>query len=149
MSNEVPSVDSMLNADLTGVDTAFPVIAPCTVTGIIAECVAENTKNGKPVINMKITASHPVTDTKGNVRTNFPFRHSISLTPSFKDDGSPKYDPRQNLKLLKEAVFNDGTGAFGDPATYIGKTVSFAIIIEPSIEFGDQNRIRRFLKTNS
>lgn len=148
MSNEVPSVDSMLNADLSGVSTAFPVIAPCTVTGVIAECVAENSKNGKPIISMKITASHPVIDTKGEQKTNFPFRHSISLTPTFRDDGSSKYDPRQNLKSLKEAVFGDGSGSFGDPATYIGKTVSFAIVIESTTEYGDQNRIRRFLKTN-
>jgi hypothetical protein len=140
----------MLNADLTGVSTAFPLIAPCTVTGVIAECSAETSKNGKPILQMKLTASHPVTTTLGEQKTNFPFRHMISLTPTYKEDGTTlKYDPRQNLKLLKEAVWGDGNGAFGDPATYIGKTVSFAIVIESSVEFGDQNRIRRFLKTNA
>ena len=139
----------MLNADLSGVDTAFPVIQAGTISGIIAKCEQGLTKEKhKPVLNFEITAAHPVVTTKGQTKpAGWLFRHMVSLTPTYESDGTTaRYDPRQSLKQIKEAVFGDGSGPFGDPASYVGKPVTFNIKVESSAEFGDQNRIARFIK---
>lgn len=147
--NEVPSVDSMLEADLSGVDSGFPIIEAGVVSGIVSLCARGETKeNKKPVINITIKSSVPLKTTKGQTKpAGFPFRHMISLTPTFEEDGvTLKYDPRQNLKAFKEACFGDGSGSFGDPAGYVGRPVSFNIVIRSSAEYGDQNSIKSFIK---
>jgi hypothetical protein len=144
MSNEVPSIDSLLNADLTGVDTSFPVLQKGIVSTVIAECVAENSKNEKPILRLKLTTAHPCQTLAGDSRpAGFPLRHMISLTPT------EKYDPRQGLAQLKEAVFGDKSGGFGDPSIYVGKPVTVRLDVENSEEYGTQNRIKAFVKLAS
>jgi hypothetical protein len=134
-------IDSLLNADLSGVDTSFPVIAPGVITGTIADCKSIVSKNGKPMLEMKLTAGHPVMTTASEEKpAGFPFRHNISLTPT------EKYNPKQGLAQLKEAVFGSKEGSFGDPASYVGQPVSFRVKIENSDEYGMQNRVAAFVK---
>lgn len=140
--NEVPSVDSMLNADLSSVDTSFPVLAAGVVSCVIAECSRGETKEKKvPVLNFKFTTSTPHAKSTGDMQpAGFPLRDMVSLNPT------EKYDPRQRLAQIKEAVFGTKEGSFGDPAEYVGKPVTLRIKIESSEEFGNQNRVAAYVK---
>ena len=135
----------MLNSDLSGVDTSFPVLEAGIVTCIIAECSRGETKEKKvPVLNLKFTTSHQTKTTTGQVRAaGFTLRDMVSLNPT------EKYDPRQRLAQIKEAVFGDKSGAFGDPATYVGKPVTLRLKVENSDEFGSQNRVAAYVKLQS
>lgn len=141
-SENAPSVDSMLNADLSGVDTNFPVLEPQVVDCVIVKMVSELTKEKKsPVLSIGLKTLTPVKTTKGDLRNaGFPLRTMVSLTPT------EKYDPRQRLAQIKEAVFGEKAGAFGDVNAYIGQNVTVRIAIESSAEYGDQNVIKAFVK---
>jgi hypothetical protein len=132
----------MLNADLTNTETAFPTLEAGIVTCIIAACAEELTKEKKmPVLTLKLTTTHATKTTTGAEKpAGFPLRDMISLT------ATEKYDPRQKLAQLKEAAFGDKAGAFGDPATYVGRQVTVRIGIEASEEFGNQNRVKAYVK---
>ena len=136
------NIDSMLNADLSGVDTDFPVLQAGVVSCIIAECALGESKEKKtPGIIMKLTTTQPTVTTSGVTKSaGFPIRHTIWL------NASEKFDPKQNLAQLKLAVFGTKEGAFGDPSLYVGKPVVVRLAIEASEEYGNQNRVKAFVK---
>lgn len=142
MQETTQSIDSMLNADLSSVDTSFPVLQAGVVNCVVAECrLGESKEKKTPGIMMKLTTSHSVKTTKGIEKpAGFPINHTIWLTPS------EKYDPKTNLAQFKEAVFGDKSGAFGDPAQYVGHPVAIRLGIESSEEFGEQNRVKSFVR---
>lgn len=144
MQEVTQGIDSLLNADLSNVDTDFPILANATLTGVIAECALGETKAKKQVINIKIVTSMPAALVKGGtVQPGFTLRHMLMLEPT------EKMLPdmiKKNLAVFKEAAFGDKSGSFGDPASYVGRSITFKVKIESSPEFGDQNRIAGFIK---
>lgn len=135
-------VDNPLNADLTSVDTSFPVLEAGVISCVIAEMKEGETKeNKKPVLNIKLTTAQPWKTTRGDEKpAGFPLNDMVSLS---KTD---KYDPRQRLAQIKEAVFGDKAGAFGQPAEYIGKPVTVRIKVENDEEYGPRNRVASYVK---
>lgn len=148
MSNEVQSIDSLFNADLGGVETAFPLLEAGSVPCIIAAMTQGETKEKKsPVLNIKLTTAVPWKTTKGETKNaGFPLLDMVSLTTTHAEDGSVKYSPLQRLAQIKEAVFGDKSGPFGSPAMYVGKPVTVRIKIETNAEFGDRNRVQAYVK---
>ena len=147
--NEVPSIDSMLNADLSGVDTSFPVLEAGIVSAVIAKCYTGQSKEKKtPGVFFEFTTTGPHKTTAGQTRgPGFLLRDTVWLTPP-KVEGEPPM-ALQRLAQIKEAVFGTKDGPFGDPAMYIGKPVTFRLAIESSEEFGNQNRVKAYVKLQS
>lgn len=145
---EVQSIDSLLNADLTGTSTAFPVLENQTLDVIIVGAQQAETKKGKPVLNFKYQTAMPAKTREGNVKpAGFPLRDMVSLTPTFEDDGTTmKYNPSQRLAQIKDAVYGNHDGPFAPLEQYIGKTITVRIKIESDPEFGDQNRVAAYIK---
>lgn len=144
--NEVPSVDSMLNADLTNVSTAFPVLEAQVISAVIAKCYQGTSKQkNTPGVFFEFTTTHPAARQGGGMQpAGFPLRDTVWLT-----EPKENYTPLTRLAQIKEAVFGDKSGSFGDPAGYVGKAVSFRIKIESSDEFGNQNRVASYVKLQS
>lgn len=141
---EVTGIDSLLNADLSNVDTDFPILAAGTLSGVIAECAMGETKSKNPVVNIKITTSMPAQLQKGGTaQVGFPIRHMLNLTPTEKM--TPEMI-KKNLAQFKEAAFGTKEGSFGDPASYVGRPITFKIKITEDQEYGTQNKIAGFIK---
>lgn len=141
--NEAQGIDSLLHADLTNVDTSFPTLAAGVVACVIAEMAPGETKEKHvPVLNIKLTtaAPYPTSDGKSIKPAGFPLRDMVSLQPT------EKYDPRQRLAQIKEAVFGEKTGSFGDTSAYLGKPVNVRIAVESSEEYGNQNRVKAYVR---
>lgn len=142
MQEAYQSIDSMFNADLSGVDTAFPVLAPAIITCVIAEMSRGETKEKKtPVLNIKLTTLHETKTESGEVKSaGFPLRDMVSLNTT------EKYNPLQRLAQIREAVFGDKAGAFGDPSLYVGKEVTVRIKVDSDPEYGKQNRVAAYVR---
>lgn len=146
---EVQTIDSLLNADLSGVDTSFPVLAAGVVSCVIAAMsVGESKEKKTPMLVIKLTTAAAAQSTKGvSINAGFPIRDQVVLQASYEEDGTTKkYDPLKRLATIKEAVFGEKSGPFGDPALYVGKPVTIRIKIESSVEFGDQNKVAGYVK---
>lgn len=144
--NEVPSIDSMLNADLTGVDTSFPVLEAGIVPVVIAKCYQGQSKEKKtPGLFFEFTTVAPQKTTTGHMRPpGFLLRDTVWFTPPKNEGEQPR--ALQQLAQIKEAVFGTKEGAFGDPAMYVGKPVTLRLAVEASEEFGNQNRVKAYVK---
>jgi len=133
----------MLNADLSGVDTSFPVLEAGIVSAVIAKCYQGTSKEKKtPGVFFEFTTTHPTRTTSGQTRpAGFLLRDTVWLTPP-----TETYTCMTKLAQIKEAVFGTKEGSFGDPAMYVGKPVSFRLAVESSEEFGNQNRVKAYIK---
>lgn len=140
-----PVVDGLaaLQQDLTQEDTTFPILEPGVVDCIISDIKPVASKSTAGGANLQITlkTSIPYKDRAGVIKApGFPLRDLVSLV------ATEKYNPKQRLAQIKEAVFGEHTGAFGSPEVYIGKPVTVRIKIESNEQFGDQNRIAAYVK---
>lgn len=135
----------MLNSDLSGIDTSYPVLEAGIVTCVIAKCYQGVSKEKKtPGVFFELTTQHATkTTTQLTKPAGFLLRDTVWLTPS------DTYDPRVRLAQIKEAVFGDKAGSFGDPAGYVGKPVTVRIKVEASAEFGNQNKVQAYVKLQS
>jgi hypothetical protein len=133
----------MLNADLSGVDTSFPVLEPGIVNVVIAKCYQGTSKEKKtPGVFFEFTTTQDTRTTTGQSRkAGFTLRDTVWLTPP-----TDSYTPLTRLAQIKEAVFGEKSGSFGDPAGYVGKPVTLRIKVESSDEFGNQNRVAAYVK---
>lgn len=143
--NDIQSIDALFSADLSGVDTSFPVLAAATLPFIITECKQDVSKEKKtPGLFITLTTAAPATTTKGIVKpAGFPVKDNIWFSST---DNTMAL---QRLAQLKEAVFGDKSGPFGDPSLYIGKPVNARIGVESSDQFGEQNRVKAFVKQSA
>lgn len=145
MSNDIQSIDQLFSADLSGVDTSFPVLAPATIPCIIAECKQDVSKEKKtPGLFLKLTTAAPVVTDKGITKpAGFALKDTIWFSAT---DNTMAL---QRLAQLKEAVFGEKAGPFGDPSLYVGKAVNVRIKITDSEQFGKQNQVAAFVKASA
>lgn len=143
---EVPSIDSMLNADLTGVDTSFPVLEAGIVSAMITKCYTDVSKEKKtPGVFFEFSTLEAHRTTSGQTRAaGFLLRDTIWLTPP-KHEGEPSM-ALQRLAQVKEAVFGAKDGPFGEPAMYVGKPVTFRLGVESSEQYGNKNVVKAYVK---
>lgn len=118
---------SLLNTSLDDTDTSMPMLAPGIYEFSVAKCTEETSSNGKPLlrIDLKLAQDSAPSTTGGTLNKGFPVFHRVSLTPT------DKYDPLKALKLFKMAATGQGTGPFGEPASYENKIVKAKIKVSP------------------
>lgn len=146
MSDIPVEINSVLNSDLSSVDSGFPVLEACVIDCTISEMVVKQSKKdpAKANLHIKLTTAMPAKTRDGVLKApGFPLNDIVGL------NATEKYNPAQRLKQIKEAATGDGSGPFGQPESYIGKTVTVRIKIETSAEYGDQNRIQAYVKRNA
>lgn len=160
MSDDIDILNQLSNINLSSVQTSFPLLATGLYDLTVAEMKVEQQKAPKVGNNIKIklTTQNPSVDIDGKqVNPGFPMFDTISLTKSFKEDGSINYDPAQKLAAFKEAVTGSKEGSFGAPAEwaelYVGKTVQARVTYSPTSvdkrtqkDYGPQSRIDRYVK---
>lgn len=144
--NDIQSIDALFSADLSGVDTSFPVLAPATLPCIVSSCKQDVSKEKKtPGLFITLTTAAPATTTKGAVKpAGFPIKDTIWFSTTGDNTMT-----LQRLAQFKEAVFGEKAGPFGDPALYVGKPVNVRIGVESSEQFGEQNRVKAFVKQSA
>jgi len=142
MSNEIDITNSLDSMDLSSVTTGVPMLPEGLYTVQVAELGTKaNSKQTGSNLNIKLTLTEPANDINGNaVNPGFPIYDLISLVQT------DRYDPRARLAEFKEAVTGTKEGVFTPLEQYLGLTVTIRLGIERSTEFGDKNRIKRYVK---
>lgn len=138
--------DNLEDLDLTGVDTALPILAPQITTARIVEAKKEpNSKGTGNNLNLKLELTDAAERDSGGepVSPGFPLFHTVSLVQT------AKYDPRRNLAELQEAVFGEKRTKFVIEEL-IGEEVQIKVAPEGTDEdeYGRRTRIKRFLKAS-
>lgn len=145
MSDEIIDLQSL---DLSSTETGFPLL-PNGVYGVrVVEIKTEqNKKQTGDNLKIKLALLEPTTDINGKpVNAGFPLFDLVSLVITKKDDGSVKYDPRPKLAEFKEAMTGTKTGSFNPLEQYIGLEGSVRLKVEKSEEYGDSNRVQKYIK---
>jgi hypothetical protein len=144
----VSTLNDLLSADMSNVDTSYPVLAKGLKELVIAEVkeVDNKAQTGKVLeVHLKTTLpdvniqAKPGTDNV--VQAGFPILHRIGLTPTDKYTIAMI---KRAIAIFKEAVFGDKNTP-AQPADFAGRNVMAQVTIENSQEFGNQNRISRFV----
>jgi len=159
MSQDIDILSQLDNIDLSSVATAAPLLPSGLYEMTVAEMAVVQQRAPKTGnnIKLKLTLANPAVDIDGKpVNPGFPVFDQISLTKTYKEDGSVSYDPMPRLAVFREAVLGDKSGSFGGPAewasTYIGKTVMVKIAYDPDSKdkagksWGPQSRVDRYVK---
>ena len=136
-----PIVD-LDNLDLSTVETGLPLLPEglCEVTVTKIEAKANKAGTGNN-LNITLATTQPMKSVDGkDINVGFPLFDLISLTPT------EKYDPRPRLAEFKEGVTGSKAGAFNPLEQYIGLPVMVRLKIEKSEEYGNKNRIARYVK---
>jgi len=138
-SNMVLDLDNM---DLSTVATGMPMIPECLceleVTKV--ELKANKAGNGQN-LHIEYATTQPITSVEGRLlNPGFKVFDLIPLTPT------EKYDPKVRLAEFKEATTGSKAGAFNPLEQYLNARVTVRIKIERSEEFGNKNRIGRYIK---
>ncbi len=136
------SATSLLSMDLSSVDTSRPVISQCATDFDITSVAVEESKKtaGQESLVIKLKTKYPVKSTKGEaINPGFTVMKQILLTPS---GGWTEESALQELKRFQVAVGR--SGAFGDPASYVGNTVSALVSVEVDKDgkYDDRNNIK-------
>lgn len=136
---------SLLQRDLSGTDTAYPVLEAGPVDFVVSDVKSEISKKGNPLLVIKLKTSIPWKTREGALKApGVIIRDQISLTPT------ENYNPMQKLAQFKEAITGEkAVGPFGAPEQYIGRSVTARIAIESSEEFGDSNRVKAYVRRHS
>jgi hypothetical protein len=141
---DIGSAVDPLNMNLSNVDTSMPVLVPGPYVLSVSKMEVKNSKTpGKESnknLNIELVLTEPAQTTSGKTVSNFKLYHTISLT------SSEKYDPAQKLAQFKEAVLGTKEGSFAPFEQYYGQRVSVQLVVESSVQYGDQNRIKSFIK---
>lgn len=141
---DIGSAVDPLNMDLSNTETGFPVIVPGPYALRVGKMEVKPSKTagkeGNKNLNIELQLTEPASLRDGKVVTKLSIYHTIALTQS------EKYDPKQNLARFKEAVTGSKDGAFAPFEQYYGQTVMCNVTIESSEQYGDQNRIKSFIK---
>lgn len=142
MSQEIDILNDLDSMDLSNVETGLPLLPDGLYTLQVAEIETKANKKGTGSnLNIKFVTTEPVTDLNGNpVNPGFPLFDLISLVKS------EKYDPIPKLAAFKEAVTGTKSGSFNPLEQYLGLSVCVKLKIERDAEYGDKNRIQRYIK---
>lgn len=142
MSDSIDILNQLQAADLSSVPTGRPILKPCVTPLEIRKIEPVENKAGTGHnLNIELITTEELDTEAGEpVNPGFPLYDTISLVQT------EKYDPWRRLAELKEAATGDKSGAFGDPADYVGMIVMANVQIERSEEYGDKNRVKRYVK---
>jgi len=140
MSEDIMSaLDSL---DLSTVETGMPLLPEGLVELVVTEInISENKNKDGHNLNIKFATTQPVTSNEGKaLNPGFPIFDLISLKPT------EKYDPKPRLAEFKEAATGTKTGVFNPVEQYIGLVLTVRLGVERSEEYGNKNRIKRYIK---
>jgi hypothetical protein len=142
MSTEIDILSSLDSLDLTNVSTGFSIIPAGLYEVSVAEMKIEPNKKGTGHnCNAKLALTQPTTAIDGKtVNPGFPIFHTISLVET------DKYKPASSLAAFKECFTGTKAGTFMPVSQFIGNTGSVRVTVETSDQYGQQNRIARFVK---
>lgn len=137
---------SLLDADLTNVDTSMPLLQPAVMELRVISAKVEPNKAGTGHnLNLTLSTVNPQKSTQGDtVGAEWKVFHVISLTPT---DNYPKASIERSLKAFRQSCLGDQPGAFGSPEQYIGNVLTAKVIVQEDSkgQYPPSNRINRFL----
>lgn len=138
----------ILNEDLSGTDLSMPLLPKSDQVLTIKSCeqVESKSKPGNYMIKVGLATVNPVTAVTGDtIPAGAYIFDQISLTPT---ENYTKDQIKKRLKSLRQAATGDDKGGFGDPAQYVGMTVTARVKIqEADGNFPAKNAIA-YYKTN-
>jgi len=146
--NPIATLNDLLNADMSNVDTAYPVISAGLKELIIAESkqVSNKDQTGQVwELHLKTTLPDKNAKTGADVSPGFTIIHRVGLSTT------EKYTIdmiRRAVAIVKEAVFGDKNVKV-QFADFTGRTVLAQLSVKDDPQFGTQNRITRFVPRKS
>jgi len=140
-------INALLNADLTGVSTEYPVLPAGRYTVKIVKLEPTKARDGTTdLMEQVVSLEEPATDRDGKpIGVGHQVTDRFSLTPTEKYT-TDKIQAR--LKGIMEAVNGKtASGAFGNPADYVGQIVvaKLDVEVDKNGAYPDKNRIARFV----
>lgn len=154
---EIDTLNDLLNADLSNIDTEYPVLTAGLYQFKFQAPQVVDTKKQDGNKNLKYEAvlesPSPANTTAGKtVSAGYKIVQTVYLPkPGQTDEKSLKATEiaQKNLASLKEALTGSKAGGFGNPQQYAGMSFMAQVKVENSPEFGERNSIARFLPKKS
>lgn len=135
-------VTDPLSMDLTNTSTKKPLLAPGVGSFQITKIERKESKKtpGQFSVNVELATLETATDhnTGELINPGWKVYHTILITPTGKMTADMI---KRNMAQFMDSVFGNHEGAFGPLEKYIGETVTARIAVEPSEQYGDQNRL--------
>lgn len=157
MSNDIDLTNSLMNVDLTSVETSLPILVPGTYAFTVREAkIEENSKKTGNNMNFKFTLDNeaPGTldgkseDSSGNpvmCKPGMSLYYTISLV---KTD---KYDPLQKLAQFLEAVYGNRTTPIMPVESHVGQSLIVKTVVDGTVDgpFGVKHSVGRLIKKSA
>lgn len=157
MSEEENVLNQLDSIDLSTVETSYPNLKTGHYHVRVVGCTVEDGK--KPgaknlVIKFALTEATEAVDGR-QVNPGFVIMQRVSLTKTFKDDGSPKYDPMPTLAKFREAIFGKATAGtqFMPLEQYIGQELDITVKFDANVvnkvtkeEYGPQSSVTGYVR---
>lgn len=144
MSDGVSVGGSLLDEDMTGVDTSMPVLAPGLCETRIKEVkAARNSANDGDVIKIQLETVKEHQSTKGEtIKAGFPIFDTIPITPTEK---MSKDQVKKRLAQFMEGV-NGAAGVMNPLAQWAGKTVTVKLkIAKETPEYPESHKVASYV----
>lgn len=146
MGEDIDLIQHLDNVDLTTLDRSRKVVKGGTYDVTIQKIevkdtnpTAKNPKKGKRIaITLALNTKAELNEGGGVVDPGFLIFDSISMTPT------DKYNPLERLADIQLATYGAQKVGFKVP-DYIGRRAMVKIKIEDSEDYGEQNRVTRWL----
>lgn len=137
MNEEQVDTNSLLNEDLTSVDTSMPLLQAGLLEDftIVKQEVRTNEETGRDSLALTLNATKELPDKDGNLLPiTFPHYVNVPLTPS----------PKMSISDVKKAVASWTQAASVKMATQLeGRIVKCKVTIEPAKgQWPEKNRFR-------
>lgn len=159
MSNDIDVFSQIDSIDLGSVDTSRPFLPNGVYEMTVQKIEVVDQKSPKTGKNLAIQLglvepAMSMPNDKGEQRQlnpGFPVFDTISLTKTFKEDGSPKYDPLPRLAKFRAAATGSQSGAFTPVEQYIGAKllvkVSFSAtnVDKNGTDYGPKNSVQDYV----
>ena len=144
MSDRLQELNSLLNDDLTNVETKRPLLKGLYELEVIEVEIRENNAKDGNSVQFTCALTAPTTAVDGRpVPAGFKVFHNISLKET------PKYSQgqiKENMARAREGITGNKAGSFAPIEQYKG--CKFMAQLSPKLdeEFGDKTVIARFVK---
>lgn len=154
MSNDIDILSQLDSIDLNSVETARPNLPSgmFPVRVVKMELVDQKAPKTGKNLSIQLALVEPaqsVPNSKGEtqmLQPGFPVFDLISLTKTFRDDGTVKYDPLPRLAKFREAVKGDKAGQFLPLEQYIGMTVMVRTKYSVDPEYGPRTNVQDYVR---
>lgn len=160
MPEDQDILNELQSFDLSKVETSYPLLKTGTYAVRVATAQLEDQKAPKTgknlVIKYTLTEATEAVDGR-SVNPGFAITERISLTRTFKDDGSPKYDPMPRLAQFREAIFGKAEPGvqFMPLEQYFGQELHIRVKHEPNskgkdgTDYGPQSNVQGYVRKAS